>query len=216
MPPTLVHAALGALLAVALLDGAYSRRAVVVVALAAALPDLDAPLSLVVPGAHGAVLHTLFVPLGVALALWWDERHGGRLLRARAGAAGVQVAWTAILAYAVAGTGLDLFNVATANPVWPVDTMFYNVVGRAEYSTTEGFVQTFYRYDPTGRFIHYLGQRGRPPGYCNPSAWTGGCGQGDTGGERLVPLLQSGWQAALVLSAVVVAAARDYLEGVGR
>jgi hypothetical protein len=93
--------------------------------------------------------------------------------------------------------------------------MFYNLVGRAEYTTAEGFVQTFYRYNPSGRFTHYVGQRGRPPGYCNPSAWGDVCDTG-TGGERVVPLLQSGWQTALVLSAVAVTAGRDHVERVGR
>jgi hypothetical protein len=203
MPPTLVHVALGALLAVALLEGAYSRRATLLVAAAAALPDLDAPLSLLVPGAHGAVLHTLLVPLGLALALRVDERRERPWLRGRFGPAGVRVAWVALLSYAVAGTGLDLFNVAAANPVWPFATMFYSLVGTVEYTTTEGFVQTFYHYRPSGRFTHHLGQRGRPPGFCNPSLWT------PCSAERPLPLVQSGWQTLLALSAAVLVAGHD-------
>lgn len=210
MPPTLVHAALGVLLALALLEEAYSRRAVLVVAVAAAVPDLDALLSVVVPGLHGAALHSLLVPLSLSLLLRWDSRREGSWLRERYGARGVRVAWVAVLAYVVAGTGLDLFNLTAANPVWPLDTMYYAVVGRVEYTTTEGFVQTFYRYDPAGRFVHDVGQRGRPPGFCNPSALAPTC-EGASA-ERVLPLLQSGWQTLLVLAGAVLVAGREHVE----
>lgn len=211
MPPTLVHAALGALLAAALLEEAYSRRGLAVVTLAAAVPDLDAPLSVVVPAAHGAVLHTLLVPLALALAVRWDVRREGSWLRGRYGSAGVRVAWVAVLAYALAGTGLDLLNLGAANPVWPLDTMFYSVVGKVEFTTTEGFVQTFYTYAPDGKYTHYVGQRGRPPAFCNPSAWAPRCGGDGSGAERVSPIFQGGWQVLVVLASVVMVAGRDWL-----
>ena len=202
MPPTLVHAALGGLLAAALLDRAFSHRGAAVVVAAAAFPDLDAPLSLLFPGAHGAVLHTLLVPLGAALLLRYDTRREASWLRGRYGVAGVRVAWVALLAYALAGTGLDLLNLDAANPVWPVDTMHYSFVGRVAYSTTEGFVQSYYTYDPDGRWTHYVGQRGRPPTYCNPSVWVPACGDGSA--PRVTQFVQSGWQLLLVVSSAVV------------
>jgi hypothetical protein len=211
MPPTVVHAALGALLAVALLRR-YDRRSVAVCALAAAVPDLDAPLSVLVSGAHGAVLHTLFVPVGLWLAVRWDAAREDPVL-ARLGSDAVGLARVAVLVYALAGIAPDLFNLTGANPVWPLDTLYYSVVGTLEYSTTRGLVQTFYEYRPGGRFVHHVGQRGRPPRYCNPSAWSPTCGaSGDDSAERVVPLVQSGWQTLLVLASVVAVAARDRLE----
>jgi hypothetical protein len=213
MPPTLVHAALGGLLAAALLDRAFSRRGAAVVVAAAVFPDLDAPLSLVVPGAHGAALHTLLLPAGAAVLLYYDTRRADPWVRGRFGAAGVRVAWVALLAYALAGTGLDLLNLDAANPVWPVDTMHYSFVGRVAYTTTDGFVQSYYTYDPGGRWTHYVGQRGRPPTYCNPSLWVPACGTGSA--PRATEFVQSGWQFLLVATGAVVLFARARLVGNG-
>jgi hypothetical protein len=212
MPPTLVHAALGGLLAAALLDQAFSRRGVAVVVAAAAAPDLDALLSLLLPGAHGAVLHTFLLPTAAALLLYYDTRRPDSWLRDRYGPAGVRVAWVAVLAYALAGTGLDLLNLDAANPIWPVDTMFYSFVGRVEYTTTQGFVQTYYRYDPDGRWAHYVGQRGRSPHFCKPSFWTPNCGADGGTAPRTTEIVQSGWQLLLVAASPVVLVVRGRLE----
>ncbi len=77
MAPTLVAAAVGALLAAALLGGAFDRRAVAVVVAAAVAPDLDAAASLVVPGATNALFHALWLPLLAGAALYWDTTAGG-------------------------------------------------------------------------------------------------------------------------------------------
>jgi len=216
MPPTLVHAALGGLLAAALLDRAFSWRGAAVVVAAAAAPDLDAPLSLLLPGAHGAVLHTLLLPAVGALLLYYDTRRPGSWLRRRYGLAGVRVAWVALLAYALAGTGLDLLNLDAANPIWPVDTMYYSFVGKVEYTTTQGFVQTYYRYDPEGRWAHYVGQRGRPPNFCRPSFWKPACGADGSGAAtRSSEVVQSGWQLLLVAASPVVLFVRARLERKG-
>lgn len=215
MPPTLVHAALGGLLAAALLDRAFSARGVAVVVAAAAFPDLDAPLALLVPGAHGAVLHTLLIPLVAAALLYYDARREESWLYGRYGPAGVRVAWVAVLACALAGTGLDLLNLDAANPVWPVDTMYYSFVGKAEYTTTEGFVQTFYVYDPDGRWVHYVGQRGQYPGFCKPSLWKPACGPDGEVRPRVSEVVQSGWQLLLVAATPAVLFARSRLGGWG-
>ena len=212
MPPTLVHAALGGLLAAALLDRAFSWRGAAVVVAAAAAPDLDAPLALLLPGAHGAVLHTLLIPATGAVLLYYDTRRPDSWLGRRHGLAGVRVAWVAVLAYALAGTGLDLLNVDAANPVWPVDTMFYSFVGKVEYTTTQGFVQTYYSYDPDGRWTHYVGQRGRPPNFCKPSLWKPSCGADGGTATRVTEIVQSGWQLLLVAASPVVLFARGRLE----
>jgi hypothetical protein len=211
MPPTLVHAALGGLLAAALLDRAFSRRGAAVVVAAAVFPDLDAPISLLLPGAHGAVLHTLLLPAGLVAIVYYDTQRADSWLRDRYGWRGVRVAWVALLAYALAGTGLDLLNLDAANPIWPVDTMFYSFVGKIEYTTTRGFVQTYYAYDPAARFVHYVGQRGRPPYFCKPSVWKPTCGDRGTT-TRASAFVQSGWQLLVVASSAVVLVVRDRLE----
>ena len=179
---------------------------------AAAAPDLDAPLSVLLPGAHGAVLHTLLLPAAAALLLYYDTRRPDSWLRARYGPAGVRVAWVAVLAYALAGTGLDLLNLDAANPVWPIDTMYYSFVGKVELSTTQGFVQTYYRYDPDGRWAHYVGQRGRHPYFCKPSLWKPACGTDGGAAPRTTEIVQSGWQLLLVAASPAVLFVRGRLE----
>lgn len=212
MPPTLVHAAFGALLAAALLESAYSRRALLVVTFAAALPDLDAPLSLLVPGLHGAALHTFFWPLALGGLLYYDTRRDRSWLVGRFGPTAPRAVAVALLAWAFAGTTLDLFNIAAASPIWPLDAMFYSVTGKLEYTTTQGVVQTFYNYSPQGMYTHYVGQRGVPPKFCNPNAWNPTCVTTPPGGvERIAPVIQGGWQLLVCLAAVVAAAGRDRL-----
>ena len=208
MPPTLVHAAFGVMLGAALLDSAYSRRALAVVALAAALPDLDAPLSLLVPGLHGAALHTLLLPLGLGVAVYYDAHRDRPWLVGRFGPDAVRVAVVALVAWAVAGTGLDLFNVAAANPIWPLHGLFYSVIGKLEFTTTQGLVQTFYNHSPDGMFTHYVGQRS--PDFCNPNAWNPTCVATPEGEvERFVPVIQGGWQVLMLGAGVAVAVGRD-------
>lgn len=198
MPPTLVHAALGALLAAAVLGRALDARGAAVVAGAAAFPDLDMFLALVEQGLHGAVLHTVFLPAALAALLYHDtNRRAVSVVRARWGAYGVAVAWTAILAYAVAGIGLDVFNVAAAAPFWPVDRSFYVVVGRLGYTTHEGFVQTFVglRWGwPPLVFDTY------PSSFWVRSPVDPTRGPDPTGVERVVVLVESGWQLLVVLT----------------
>lgn len=208
MPPTLVHAAIGAMLGAALLEGAYSRRALAVVTLAAAVPDLDAPLSLLVPGLHGAALHTLFLPLGLAGLLYYDARRDRPWLVARYGVNALRVGAVALLAWVVAGTGLDLLNVAAANPIWPLHGLFYSITGKLEYTTTQGVVQTFYNHSPDGLYTHYVGQR--TGDFCNPNAWNPTCIATPGGGvERIVPVVQGGWQVLMVGAGAAVAVGRD-------
>ena len=144
MAPTLVTAAFGALLAAALLGAAFDRRSVAVVVAAAVLPDADAAASLVVPGATNALLHTVWIPLVAGGVLYWDTtRREESRLRARYGWRGVRVAWVSLAAFAVVGIGSDLFGLAGANLLYPVDDAYYVVDGRLLFSTQDGIVQTF-------------------------------------------------------------------------
>ena len=161
-----MHAALGVILAAAVLGPAFDRRTAVVAALAGAAPDLDAVIGLLaVPGGlpvpestHGAVLHSVFLPGLAAFAVYVDARRGRRF-RGRYGSAGVRLAWVAVLVYAVVGIGLDLFNIAAANPLWPLHDMFYGIIGQIQFTNQELFVQTYVRFDVDGHAV-YVGQQG--------------------------------------------------------
>jgi hypothetical protein len=208
MPPTLVHAAFGVMLGTALLESAYSRRALAVVGFVAAFPDLDALLSVLVPGVHGAAFHTVLWPLVLGGLLYHDARRDEPWLVARFGPHAVRVAAVALLAWALAGTGPDLFNLAAANPIWPLDSVFYSVTGKLEYTTRQGVVQTFYNYSPDGMYTHFVGQRARS--FCNPNAWNPTCAPNPPGDvERISPLIQGGWQLLIVVAGVAVVAGRE-------
>jgi len=72
MPSTVVHVALAALLAAALLGAAYDLRSLAVVLAVTAAPDLDAFGAFLFAGAHRALLHTFLIPLVVATAVLVD------------------------------------------------------------------------------------------------------------------------------------------------
>lgn len=111
--------------------------------------------------------------------------------------------WTAVLVYAVAGIGLDLLNVATANVLWPLHDTFVAFVGKVELSNTELFEQTFVRFDVEGHAV-YVGQQGSTDEYFVPSAANPTYGS-DAGAERVVNVVDSGWQLLVVLAAPVLA-----------
>lgn len=209
MAPTLVAAAVGALLAAALLGPAFDRRSVAIVVGAAVLPDLDAAASLVVHGATNALLHTLLVP-GIAAGLvYWDATRRDRsTLRTRYGWRGVRVAWVAIAAYAVAGIGLDLFDPAGANLLYPLHDRFYVVDGRLLVSSLDGLVQTYVvggspgplpLSSPGTTADHHVAS------WLNPTPGTGV----EPGVERRVTLVESGWQTVLVATGAAVLALRS-------
>jgi len=204
MVPTLVAAAVGVLLAAALLGPAFDRRSLAVVVLAALAPDLDAVLSLAIHGASNAALHTLWIPALAAGALYWDTtRRDSSWLRERHGWWGVRVAWVAIAAYLVAGIGLDLFSAQGANLLYPVHDRFYAVTGRLVYSTEEGLVQTYLTIGGEG--LLSIGSPGTTANHhveswANPTPGTGW----DSGVERRVQLVENGWQAIVVFTAAVV------------
>lgn len=209
MAPTLVAAAVGGLLAAALLGPTFDRRSVVVVVAAAVLPDLDAALSLAVHGATNAALHTLLVPIVAGGLLYWDTEVRDRsAIRDRWGWWGIRVAWVALAAYAVAGIGLDLFGPAGANLLYPVQDRFYVVDGRLLVTTREGLVQT------------YVGGGAGPLPVASPgttanhhvASWlnpTGDTGLDAGGAERRLTVVESGWQAVVVAASAAVLAIRS-------
>lgn len=200
MPPTLVAVAVGALLGVALLGSAFDRRSLALVVVAAALPDLDAALALVVPGAANALLHTLFVPLAAAVALYYDtEFREASWLRSRYGRYGVRVAWVAVAAYAVAGIGLDLFNVDSAAVLYPLSDRYYATIGKLVLSTQEGVVQTYVAFGDGWLEVASPGTVGDH----HVETWLD---PGD--GDRRLRLVDSGWQAALVATAAAAVPAK--------
>ncbi len=209
MPSTIVHLAFAGMIAAALLGAAFDRRSLLVVFVATAFPDLDSFLPLVSAGGHRAALHTVLIPLVLAVLLLVDTV--GReqsTVRHRWGGRGVRIAWVSICCLAVAGIGLDLFTPGGVNPLWPLHDQFYVVEGRFELSSQRGVVQTFIEWgngvgpQPTalGSTEDVTVTTGVDPG---PGA-TGDDGQVD----RIFPIARSGAQLLLLLVGIAVTAAR--------
>lgn len=213
MAPTLVNAALGALLAAALLGAAFDRRSVAVVVLAAMAPDLDAVASLLLDGATNALLHNVWIPLAVGVTLYWDTelrgRRGESWLRERYGWYGVRVAWVSLAAFAVAGIAPELFGFAGANLLYPVHDAYYLVRGRLLFSTQDGVVQTFVALGSEGPGVLPLQSPGTTGTYVVPT-WVNPDGRSGLalGSEREFHLVRSGWQAVVVAAAAALLAVR--------
>lgn len=216
MPSTVVHVAFGLLLAAGVLGSRFDRRAMVVVAAAAAFPDLDAFTSLLVEASHRAMLHSLLVPGLLAALLYYDTRVRERSwLRARWADRGVHVGWAALLAYVVAGIGLDAFTPLGVNPLYPVVDQFVTVNGKLGYSTAEGLVQTFVEVGGDagdggggGASGVDVGQRGSTAEVHVGSGVDPQRGAEPAGVKRVFPVAYRGWQLTLLLTAVAVVAVR--------
>ncbi len=204
MPPTLVNVAVGVLLGVALLGAAFDRRSIAIVAVAAALPDLDSIVGPLVFGAANATLHSLFIPLGAATVLYYDtEIREESWLRGRYGWYGVRVAWVAIAAYAVAGIGLDAFSAEGVAFLYPLSDRYYAIVGRFLLSTQEGVIQTYATIDdgwielatPGTVETHHV------------DTWIDPAND-----ERRIRLVESGWQAVVVVTAIASLPAKYLVE----
>jgi len=210
MAPTLVAAAIGAILAVALLGAAFDRRAVAVVVAAAVFPDLDAAASLVVPGATNALFHAVWLPLVAGVALYWDTAAAtDSRLRARFGWRGVRVAWVALAAALVAGIGPDLFGGAGANLLYPFHDAYYRIDGRLLFSTREGVVQTFVALGAEGPGLLPFPSPGTTASYPIPT-WVNPDGRPglSIGADRELVLVRSGWQLVVVAAGTALLAVR--------
>jgi hypothetical protein len=205
MPSTLVHLALGALLAAALLGDEFDARSLLVVLAVVAFPDLDTFVGMVLPGTHRAILHTLLVPATAAAVVAYDTRIRDRSALRRYGDRGVRVAWVALAAYVLAGIGPDLFFNGV-NVFYPITDHFVELNGELYLSSQQGIVQTLWSFDGgsspmvgTTENVHYRTgvdvARGRDP----------------ADAERVFPLAMNGLQALLVLTAAVVTPARLWM-----
>jgi hypothetical protein len=210
MAPPLVSAAVGAMLAAALLGDAFDRRSVAVVSAAALLPSLDAAASLVVPGATNALLHAVWAPLFAGGVLYWDTTlRAESTLRRRGGWRAVRVAWVALASFVVAGIGSALFAGDGAVLLYPFEEARYVVRGRLVYSTREGIVQTFVGLGADGPGLLPLGSvdaaTAEPiASWINPD---GRPGIGPGAGRRL-DLVENGWQLVVVAAAAATLAVR--------
>lgn len=203
VPSTLVHLGLAGLIAAGLLGTAYDRRALLVVFAATAFPDLDSFASLVSTVGHRTVLHTFVVPLLAGLALWADThvRHHS-FVRSRWGARGVRVGWVAVLCYAVAGVGVDLFT-GGANMFWPLHDQLYVIDGKIELSSQRGIVQTFLQPATEGG-----APTPRALGNSSEVVMSSGVDPPEGSTDHVFPVVRSGWQLLIVVAGAVVTAGR--------
>ncbi|WP_136716185.1 metal-dependent hydrolase [Halorientalis salina] len=205
MPSTVVHLALAGLIAAGLLGTAFSLRSLAVVLAVVALADFDVFVGMVIPGTHRAAFHTLLLPLAVAGIVAYDTRvRESSLLRARFGQHGSTVAWTAVVAFAFAAVGLDLFT-SGANPMYPLHDQFYEVNGKAILSNHQGFVQTFVELDGGTVEAKQLGstEEVHVNSGVDPTR-----GAEPENVRRVFPVAQAGWQLLLVLTSLVVVGGR--------
>ena len=205
MVTTLVTVATGLLVAAAVLDR-FSLRVVALVAVAAALPDVDAVLAVLHPGLHNAALHNVWLPL-IAGGLLTSRRVG---LCERLGGDETRLAWAMVLAYTVA-VAFDLFNVESAAVLWPLHDRFFAVYGQLAYSTTEGLLFTF--FEPQfggGELLPKAGQGTVAGGYAVPSPFVTGDGR-----TMRAVLVNAGWELLVALVAAVVVGLRFAEQGRG-
>ncbi len=199
MPSTVVHLALGVLIAAGLLGDEFDARSLAVVLVAVAIPDLDAFAGFVVDGGHRAVLHTLLLPAGLGALLYYDTTVRDRsTVLARWGARGVRVAWVALAAIVLAAIGLDAVT-GDVNLFYPLHDQFYRIDGRLFVSNQRGIVQTFVEQETatgTTESVHVA--TGVDPNK----------GAEPENVERIFPIVWAGWQLLLVVSSVVVGGVR--------
>jgi len=203
MVPTLVNAALGGLLAAALLGRAFDRRTVTLVVGAAVVPALGSAVGVELGWTSTAVLQSAWPPLLGALVLLVDTRWRDRsVLRAHYGWRGVRVAWVTLASVSVAGVAPDLFNEPGVPLLYPLESVRYTIDGLLLYSTQEGVVQT-------------LSTGGDTPGIL-PLASTGGVSGTTDGRPGAVALVETGWQAVVVATGALTLSLRLAGFGGGR
>ncbi|MDY7081436.1 MAG: metal-dependent hydrolase [Halobacteria archaeon] len=135
MPSEILHIAVAGLIATSLLGDDFGLRAFGVVTVATFAPDLDTFIGLVFPGTHRAMLHNVFVPLLLALAVYYDTRRENGFIK------NTRLAWVAVVSLAAAGIGLDLFFNGV-NLFYPLHDAFYSLSGEVYLSNQRGIIQT--------------------------------------------------------------------------
>lgn len=210
MAPTIVTAALGAILAAALLGSAFDRRSVAIVTTAAVAPDIDAVTSLVIHSGTNAVLHNAWIPLAIGVALYWDTSVRNKSwLRTQYGWYGIRVAWVSLASFLVVGIGVDLFGDAGVNLLYPFHDAFYRIDGRFLYSTQRGIVQTYVGWGDGTLGPLVIDSPGTTATY-HVSTWV--TPEPDVGlsadVDREVTIVETGWQAVLVVSSLALLGVR--------
>ena len=205
MPSTVVHLALGAILAAALLGEEFDGRSVLVVLAVVAFPDLDTFVGMWFPGTHRAAFHTLLVPAAAAALVVYDTRVRDRSWLRDRGERWVDVAWVALAAYVLAGIGPDLFFNGV-NLFYPVTDRFLELSGKVYLSSHDGLVQTLWTVEDgktptvgTTETVHYRTGVDVARGPDPPDA------------ERVFPVAMNGLQVLLILTAIFVTTARLWL-----
>lgn len=202
MPSTLVHVAIGGIVAAALLGDAFGGRTLAVVLAFAALPDIDTFLGLVFAGAHRTLLHSLVVPALLGAGVVFDRRRSRPALDAFFDGEGSRVAGVAVLALLFGGIAPDLVTNGV-NWIFPITDQFVALDGHLLLSNQRGVVQTFVQSGVNGNgtvvgtteTLHYSTGVDPSPG---PEPATV---------ERVFPVVTSGTQLLLVvLSATLVGA----------
>ncbi|MFB6103049.1 MAG: metal-dependent hydrolase [Haloplanus sp.] len=190
MPSTVVHLAIGGVVAAALLRDEFDYRSVAIVLAATALPDLDTFTGLYLQGTHRALLHTLLVPAVGGAVLAYDTRlRAASRLRDYWGARGVRVAWVALAALLLGGVAPDLMTNGV-NAFYPVYDRFLTVDGKLLLSNQRGVVQTFVDLSATPERTTQ-----------NTHYWTGvdpTRGDDPKTVERIFPVVRSGFQLLVV------------------
>lgn len=194
MPSTLVHVAIGGIVAVALLRDEFGWWSLGVVLVFAAVPDLDAFVGLILPGAHRSLFHSVLFPLVLGGMLIVDARRQPSILRERFGAHSPHVAGVGIVALVLGGIGPDLVTNGV-NIFYPIHDNFFKVSGELLISDQRGLVQTFVDFSQrdgggavvgSTETVHYSTGVDPSPG-AEPETV-----------ERMFPLLSSGLELLIV------------------
>ena len=202
MPSSVVHLAFAGVVAAALLGTTFDRRALAVVLVAVAIPDLDSFIVFSDAG-HRTVLHNLWVAVVPATLLFVDLRvREESFVRGRWGARGVRIAWVAVVCYLVAHLALDAAD-GYVNLLWPLHDQFYTLDGSIELSNERGIVNTF-----SDGGVPLLDARGTS----SEQQITTGIDPGDGNTERVFPVIRAGWQLVVLVGGTVVTAMRLALD----
>jgi inner membrane protein len=201
VPSELVHLAFAGFLAVGLLGPAFGRRSVAAVLVATALPDLDTFASLLLPGVHRALLHSLVTAAVLAALVALDLRRERSMLARLFGDHARRVGAVAVLAFVGAGITPDLVTNGT-NLFYPVVDQFYTFSGHVRLSSTRGVVQTFVDLQPEPVAGGSGGGTTQSRFY-----WTGvdpSRGAEPENVERVFPVVNSGLQLLVVATSALV------------
>lgn len=149
MPSTLVHMGVAGLIGAALLGDHFDGRAIAIVLLAAAIPDLDTFIGLwLVPGGHRTVLHNVIVPATLLALVVWDTRfRANSAIKTRWGEYGVRVAWVSLLGgWILAHVMMDAFYNGV-NLFWPLYDQFIDLSGQISISDQRGLIFTIIEFE---------------------------------------------------------------------